>query len=178
MTINAVAKDGTRRGCYPRSAKHRERIADALRGRSLPAEVREKVAAAARRNARNPEWLRKVSEGTKRNYNHEAQARGTREALARRGKVNFFVGGQGAAPCDYVERYARVLAPAGFVTEFPLQWGGRGQRYRLDFAHVEAKVNIEIDGSSHNRPARRAKDAERDARLCALGWKVIRVREW
>jgi very-short-patch-repair endonuclease len=45
------------------------------------------------------------------------------------------------------------------------------QSYHLDFAHVEGKVNIELDGPCHDH----SKNEERDTFLRTLGWKVIRI---
>jgi very-short-patch-repair endonuclease len=50
-------------------------------------------------------------------------------------------------------------------------WGARAF---LDLALLGDKVDIEVDGDSHNRPAQKAKDEERTARLEALGWRVVR----
>lgn len=49
-------------------------------------------------------------------------------------------------------------------------------RYIADFACVSAKVVIETDGPSHDLPEQIAHDLERTARLQALGWHVLRVR--
>jgi primosomal protein N' (replication factor Y) len=42
--------------------------------------------------------------------------------------------------------------------------------YIADFACVEARLVIELDGGQH----RRAKDAVRDATLARMGWRVVR----
>jgi very-short-patch-repair endonuclease len=47
--------------------------------------------------------------------------------------------------------------------------------YVLDFYCPEAKLAIEIDGDAHNRGDRPARDERRDARLKALGLKVVRL---
>jgi Protein of unknown function (DUF559)/NUMOD3 motif len=68
--------------------------------------------------------------------------------------------------------YAATLLPAGYVRERWVQWGEtRYDRYRLDFAHMAAKVNIELDGPGHDASG----DLVRDLRLRALGWRVIRI---
>src|SRR4249919_2193721 len=69
--------------------------------------------------------------------------------------------------------FAAVLCPVGYVQEYQVNYGpGPRAHYKLDFAHPVAKVDIELDGPYHDL----SKDAERDARLRALGWKVIRIR--
>lgn len=72
------------------------------------------------------------------------------------------------------EDFARVLCPAGFVREHHVQWGGVGEFFRLDFAHLDGKVAIELDGRSHKATAEH--DAMRDGLLRALGWRIIRIR--
>ncbi len=49
-------------------------------------------------------------------------------------------------------------------------WG----RHILDFYCMEARVNIELDGSGHGLPERRERDAARDAELEGNGIKVLR----
>lgn len=96
-----------------------------------------------------------------------------RERLAQ----NTFDGGQVA------ESFAAVLCPAGFVREHHVWFGHKidasGKQNgsaRLDFAHIEGLIAIELDGPSHNSTARSRKDFERDAILRALGWKIIRIK--
>ena len=47
-------------------------------------------------------------------------------------------------------------------------------RYALDFAFIEEKIDVEIDGSTHNDPDVSVKDSIRNEKLTQLGWKVIR----
>lgn len=73
--------------------------------------------------------------------------------------------------------FAAVLIPAGYERELFVQWGSRRyDRYKLDFAHSAAKVNIELDGPYHDRDSSPEQDAARDQRLRELGWKVIRIK--
>jgi very-short-patch-repair endonuclease len=44
----------------------------------------------------------------------------------------------------------------------------------LDFFCIEAKLNIEVDGSQHGLPENQIADAERDAFLTAQGIKTLR----
>ena len=48
-------------------------------------------------------------------------------------------------------------------------------RYRLDFAFLASRLDIEADGWVHTAGNIRARDAARDSRLGELGWKVIRI---
>lgn len=45
----------------------------------------------------------------------------------------------------------------------------------VDFAIRSLRLVIEIDGAIHDLEAVRQNDAERDARLRAAGWQVVRV---
>lgn len=48
-------------------------------------------------------------------------------------------------------------------------------RYRIDFAHIESKTAIELDGhASHSSPDAIAHDRKRQRELEAQGWHVIR----
>lgn len=47
----------------------------------------------------------------------------------------------------------------------------------IDFAFIDLKLAIEIDGSQHLLPERKLKDKEKDALLTNKGWIVIRISE-
>lgn len=74
--------------------------------------------------------------------------------------------------------FAPLLLSAGYVaghvipTNRPENNGGG--YYKLDYAHLEAKIDIEIDGSSHR--FKRESDEKRDTFMRVLGWKVIRIK--
>lgn len=79
--------------------------------------------------------------------------------------------------------FAAVLCPVGFIREFhvsygehvvPTPFGPRRRQFNLDFAHIEGKINIELDGSSHKTTAEA--DAVRDAILREIGWRIIRIK--
>lgn len=48
-------------------------------------------------------------------------------------------------------------------------------KWFIDFAFVERKIAIEIDGKQHQYPERIAKDKEKDAHLSSEGWAVHRI---
>lgn len=84
--------------------------------------------------------------------------------------------GRGGDPSPMMLVYKDILCPLGYemdAVHIPISTGGT---YMLDFAHREAKIDIEIDGITH--AGRKAHDEKRDAYLKSLGWKVIRVRHW
>lgn len=50
-------------------------------------------------------------------------------------------------------------------------------RYIADFACMEAKLIVEVDGSSHDAADQAEYDAERTRILNALGWRVLCIRD-
>ena len=81
------------------------------------------------------------------------------------------------------EDFAAVLCPVGFIREYHFLYGEhvimtafglRRKSFNLDFAHVEGKINIELDGPSHKSTP--AEDAARDAILRDHGWRIIRIK--
>jgi very-short-patch-repair endonuclease len=47
--------------------------------------------------------------------------------------------------------------------------------YFIDFAFINEKVAVEIDGSQHLEENRKKRDDEKDALLLSKGWKVLRI---
>jgi very-short-patch-repair endonuclease len=47
--------------------------------------------------------------------------------------------------------------------------------YRLDFACLEARLAIEVDGEAHSCGDRPARDALRDQRLAGVGFSTLRI---
>lgn len=56
----------------------------------------------------------------------------------------------------------------GFVQQYEI-----GRR-RLDFAHLELKLNVEADGKEYHSGLNKEKDIQRDIWLKMQGWTVIR----
>lgn len=52
-----------------------------------------------------------------------------------------------------------------------------GDPFRLDFAWIPARLDVEIDGPHHRTTEGRRRDARRDAVLRRLGWEVVRFDE-
>lgn len=50
-----------------------------------------------------------------------------------------------------------------------------GFKYFADFALLDRKVIIEVDGDSHASPEQKEKDLEHTLRVLELGWQVVRV---
>jgi very-short-patch-repair endonuclease len=61
---------------------------------------------------------------------------------------------------------ARQLGGFKFVRQEPID------RYYVDFACRERRLIVELDGGQH---AESPADRQRDNRLCALGYRVIRI---
>jgi very-short-patch-repair endonuclease len=48
------------------------------------------------------------------------------------------------------------------------------KHYKADLADPSRMLVVELDGSSHNSPKARARDAKKDKALSLLGWSVLR----
>ena len=48
--------------------------------------------------------------------------------------------------------------------------------YSIDFAWVDKKLAIEIDGEQHERPEYKARDKRKDEKLYSEGWDVLRIK--
>lgn len=72
---------------------------------------------------------------------------------------------------SYPEKYfTECLLGSDFKAKF------RVSTYELDFANVEKKINLEIDGCQHRLDPRIViHDIKRNKYLISLGWKIIRV---
>lgn len=57
-----------------------------------------------------------------------------------------------------------------YVREFPIG------RYSIDFAWVDKKLAIEIDGEQHERECQKNSDIQKDNLLHQNGWKVLRIK--
>lgn len=47
--------------------------------------------------------------------------------------------------------------------------------YTYDFAFVDARLDVEVDGSTHQRESVKRIDAKRDAWTVSRGWRVLRL---
>jgi hypothetical protein len=130
------------------------------------------------KRVKDPEWRKKVSEATKKRM-HDSDVRDKHlnalddVFLKAKNGHNFPSG-----PSDIVLEFAKVLCPAGYLMD-EIRISRRNKTgylstYTLDFGHPEAKVDIEIDGSSHKYSEEH--DDTRDNFLRSEGWKVIRIK--
>lgn len=65
----------------------------------------------------------------------------------------------------------RQVRGAKFRRQHPID------RYIADFACVDTKLIVEVDGLSHDIAEQVWYDDERTRRLAELGWRVLRVRD-
>lgn len=73
---------------------------------------------------------------------------------------------------DYVEK---LFNERGLKRGVHFEVEYHQNKWFIDFAFLEKKIALEIDGAQHKLPERQAKDQERDAWLTANGWTVIRI---
>lgn len=71
------------------------------------------------------------------------------------------------------ERLWEHLRTYGWV--WRLKWKEDAGWVELDLAHMDKKLNVELDGREHFFPKRQARDALRDAELIRRGWKILRI---
>jgi very-short-patch-repair endonuclease len=57
-----------------------------------------------------------------------------------------------------------------YVKEFPIK------RWLIDFADIDHKIALEIDGKQHDRPDRKITDNNKDRYLISNGWQVFRIK--
>ncbi len=84
-----------------------------------------------------------------------------------------FKGGNGHEPVEFVKNLQMILGPLGFVREHTIGVKGRIRNYKVDLAHIEAKIAIECQGPAHRPHARKLLDLKKKRILKSLGWKVI-----
>jgi len=69
-----------------------------------------------------------------------------------------------------------ILNEDEFFNQFTIKYGLSVGKYFLDFALIDRKIDIEIDGVQHLRSAQAIKhDLIRDEYLTSLGWRVYRI---
>lgn len=79
---------------------------------------------------------------------------------------------------SYLEEMFEVfLQERGYADKYLIQREYSVFPYFIDFAFVDLKIAIEIDGSQHLLEDRRERDKKKDILLQEQGWKVIRIAE-
>ena len=79
---------------------------------------------------------------------------------------------------SWAEKYVeeKILNPMGYEKDIHFKTDFPQGKWFIDFAFVNRKIAIEIDGKQHEYPDRQIKDAEKDAWLQANGWTVHRIK--
>lgn len=72
------------------------------------------------------------------------------------------------------EDFSKLLEPIGFVREYVLFYDNDRGHAVMDFAHLQLKINVELDGPYHQ--ASKEHDEKRDEALSAKGWIVLRIK--
>jgi very-short-patch-repair endonuclease len=67
---------------------------------------------------------------------------------------------------DAVLKQSKIL----YEHEYPFY------KFFIDFAILDKKIAIEIDGRQHNEPKRKESDERKDKKLTNEGWKVFRIK--
>lgn len=102
----------------------------------------------------------KISESQKRYYDQNPD------------KVPYrlYHGSKQSYPEMIFEKYLKEYSIEGWIYNY--QFG----RYNFDFAFPEWKLDVEIDGQTHNKEKVKLIDKERDEYTISQGWKVIRFK--
>ena len=79
---------------------------------------------------------------------------------------------------SYPERiFKNYLKDRGYDKKFLIYREYSVFPYFIDFAFINVKIAIEIDGSQHLEEERAKKDKEKDELLISNGWKVVRITD-
>jgi hypothetical protein len=173
------------RGVYPHgSPLQRESARRMMLKLHKNKEVRAKAAASLRILGKSPEWRERVSIATKaRMRDPEVRIRHLAGlALVREKYGPNYRGGNGQDLTPIQRRWWRKLEPLGWLREHPVKTKGHETAhrvptvYKLDFALLEKKVGLELDGKCHRGRAQQEKDRKKDEVLQSLGWTVLRLK--
>jgi very-short-patch-repair endonuclease len=81
---------------------------------------------------------------------------------------------QWTPPTSYIESrflqfWSRLKIPYQLEAQYPVCG------FYLDYAHVEARIAVELDGSYHDTPEQQERDAWRQSLIEAEGWSFVRI---
>ena len=160
------------------SDEHRANIALSRIGTEATEETKNKLSVMRRQKCNTPEWRQRMSEQTTNGWKdpdiRAAMRDGQQANFESRPNGSNFPTETPQTELDFIP----LLCPLGYIHGYVIPThrpeNNGGGYYKLDFAHLEAKVDIEIDGSSHR--GKKNQDGRRDTFLRAHGWKVIRIK--
>lgn len=71
----------------------------------------------------------------------------------------------------------KALEPAiaALGERYRVQYPFLALKYFADFALLDRKIIVEVDGDSHNTPAQKEKDLQHALQVLELGWVIVRV---
>ena len=72
--------------------------------------------------------------------------------------------------------FINAVERTGWYEKFEITREKSFYPYFVDFAFENVKVAVEIDGSQHDHPERKASDDKKDVLLISQGWRVYRVK--
>lgn len=152
------------------NTEYRERQVVAHRGKTLPLEQRIKMGRKGRKFSEKTRGL--IAESSRKRWASYTPER--RREISAPGLVLATPAARKARPSS-IERAVHAVLDALQIQYRTEESFGR---YSADIFIPEAKLVIECDGSYwHSRPGSKEADAKKDAYLCALGFRVIRLSE-
>lgn len=75
------------------------------------------------------------------------------------------------------EMFIKFLNEKGYSNKYYIEREYSVYPFYIDFAFIDLKIAVEIDGSQHLEEDRKQKDIEKDTILHQNGWKIIRFSE-
>lgn len=101
------------------------------------------------------------------------RAKGRRRLHLLEAAIHAHAGGSAGTKSGREDRFLELVRAHGLPEP---RVNSRLEELEVDFHWPELKLCVEVDGSGHERPRTQREDAERDQRLTAAGYRVIRVR--
>lgn len=83
--------------------------------------------------------------------------------------------GNGAAPTPAETHLMAAYPNAAYQHVVVLGDGEKPFHYKLDLAWPDKKIGLDVDGTSHQKPSRKAADARKRERLTHIGWVLLRL---
>jgi hypothetical protein len=154
-----------------------------IRGVKRP-ETGEKIRASWQDPETRARYIAGITVGQRKRFESPEQRRLSKARALRLiadGKIIPFGGrghGNGAPATDSETEMLKRLAPYGFVAQHIVRTGVRKvlpSNFKVDLAHPDKHIAIELDGGSHNRKRREA-DERKTYFLQSRGWLVLRFK--